>query len=169
MKQKLNIKSVFLSSTIFLFTINIVGLVIFGNNMKLSANTLLASSTFIVLLIRGILACIEKNDELLLLKKHYTNKFFRYNRPTNRQLNDFYIKATIYFAILPFYLPLAAFSSKSVHCLWTVLLLFGTQFVIIGIDIRKMMLQMKERKIKDDIFQKEKEEQEKREELGRWK
>ena len=42
-------------------------------------------------------------------------------------------------------------------------------FAIAGIDIRKMMIERKERKTKAALLEKEKEEQEKREELGYWK
>ena len=169
MKQKHNMSIIFLISTAFFFIINIVGIVIFKNHIGLSINSLVATILFIILCIRGILACIEKNDDLLLLSKHYVSKFYRYNRPTKQQLEDFYIKATIYFAVLPFYLPLAVFSSKNSHSLWCLLLLFVPQFAIVGIEIRKMMIERKERKIKEALLEKEKEEQEKREELGYWK
>ena len=79
------------------------------------------------------------------------------------------MKATIYFAILPFYLPLAVFSSDESHFLWSLLLLFIHVFAILGIDIRKMIIEIKERKAKEAILEKEKKEQEKREELGHWK
>ena len=42
-------------------------------------------------------------------------------------------------------------------------------FAIAGVDIRKMMLERKERKAKEAVFEKEKREQEKREEFGYWK
>ena len=162
-------RTVFLISTAFFFIFNIVGIVIFKNHIRLSINSLIATILFIILCIRGILACIEKNDGLLLLSKHYVSKFSRYNRPTKQQLEDFYIKATIYFAVLPFYLPIAVFSSKNLHSLWCLLLLFVPQFAIEGIEIRKMMIERKERKTKEALLEREREEQEKREELGHWK
>lgn len=169
MKQKFNERAVFLISTVFFFVFNIIGILIFRNKIRLSINSLVATLMFIILLIRGILACFEKNDQLLFLSKHYVSKFYKYNRPTQQQLKDFYIKATIYFAILPFYLPIAVFSFKNIHTSWCLLLLFIPQFAIVGIEIRKMMIERKERKIKEAILEKEKEEQEKREELGYWK
>ena len=108
--KKLNMRTVFLSSTIFLFALNIVVILIFRNNINVSVSSLIATTIFIILFIRGILACIEKNEQLLVLSKYYTSKFYRYNQPTQKQLQDFYLKATIYFAVLPFYLPVAAFS-----------------------------------------------------------
>ncbi len=169
MKQNLSVRTIFLSSTISLFIFNIVGIFIFRNNIRLSVNSLVATVLFIILCLRGIFACIEKNDQLFLLSKRYVGKFYKYNRPTQQQLKNFYIKATIYFAVLPFYLPLAVFSSKNVHSLWCLLLLFVPQFAIVGIEIRKMMIERKERKKEEAILEKEKEEQEKREELGYWK
>ena len=169
MKQNRNMKTIFWSSTVFFFILNIVGIIIFKNNATLSINSLCAIFIFIILFIQGIVAYSKKDDKLLFAGKHYTGRFYRYNRPTQQQLKDFYIKATIYFALLPFYLPLAVFSSKDVHSLWSLLLLFIHVFAIVGIDIRKMMIERKERKTKEALLEKEKEEQEKREELGYWK
>ena len=169
MKQKPDMRTVFLSSTALLFAFNIVGIIIFRNNIIMSVNTFVATSIFVLLLIQGIIAYSKKDDQLLFGSKYYTGRFYRYNRPTQQQLKDFYIKAIIYFAILPFYLPLAVFSSKDVHSLWSLLLLFIHIFAIAGVDIRKAMIERKERKIKEALLEKEKEEQEKREELGYWK
>ena len=169
MKQNLNIKTIFWSSTLFFFVFNIVGIIIFRKNATLSINSLLVTVLFILLLIQGIVAYSQKDEMRFFASKNYTGRFYRYNRPTQQQLKDFYIKATIYFALLPFYLPLAVFSSKDVHSLWSLLLLFIHVFAIVGIDIRKMMIERKERKTKEALLEKEKEEQEKREELGYWK
>ena len=131
--------------------------------MRVSINSFLATFIFIVMLLRGIAACVSKNEGYFFLRKHVIikliNKFNKYNWPTEEQLKDFYIKATVYFSILPFYLPLAVFSSKNSHSLWCLLLLFVPQFAISGIEIRKMMIERKNRKIKEAIFAKEKEEQ----------
>lgn len=169
MKREINMRSIFWSSTVFLFAINIVGIILFRNNIRLSTNSLIAMLIFVVLFIRGIFAYTSKNDQYLLLKRHVSNKFNKYNWPSQQQLKDFYIEATLYFAILPFYLPLAAFSSQNVHTLWCLLLLFISQFALVGIEIRKILLERKERKIKDTILEKEKTDQEKHEELGCWK
>ena len=169
MKQNLNIKTIFWSSTLFFFVFNIVGIIIFIKNATLSINSLFATVVFILLLIQGIVAYSQKDEKRFFASKYYTGRFYRYNRPTQQQLKDFYIKATIYFAVLPFYLPLAVFSSKNSHSLWCLLLLLVSQFAIVGIEIRKMMLERKERKTKATLLEKEREEQEKREELGYWK
>ena len=124
---------------------------------------------FILLLIQGIVAYSQKDEKRFFASKYYTGRFYRYNRPTQQQLKDFYIKAILYFAILPFYLPLAVFSSKDVHSLWSLLLLFIHIFAIAGVDIRKTMIERKEQKTKEALLEKEREEQEKREELGYWK
>ena len=169
MKQNLNIRIIFWTSTAFFFIFNIVGIVIFRNHMRVSINSFLATFIFIVLLLRGIFAYSGKNDQYLLLQKYVSGRFNKYSWPTREQLKDFYIKATIYFAVLPFYLPLAVFSSKNSHSLWCLLLLFVPQFAIVGIEIRKMILEKKERKTEATLLEKEREEQEKREELGYWK
>ena len=169
MKQNLNIKTIFWSSTLFFFVFNIVGIIIFRKNATLSINSLFATVVFILLLIQGIVAYSQKDERRFFASKYYIGRFYRYNRPTQQQLKDFYIKATIYFAILPFYLPLAVFSSKDVHSLWSLLLLFIHIFAIAGVDIRKMMIEKKEQKTKEALLEKEKEEQERREELGYWK
>ena len=169
MKQNLNIKTIFWSSTLFFFVFNIVGIIIFRKNATLSINSLFATVVFILLLIQGIVAYSQKDERRFFASKYYTGRFYRYNRPTQQQLKDFYIKAILYFAILPFYLPLAVFSSNDSHSLWSIVLLFIHIFAIGGVDIRKMIIERKEEKRKESLLEKEKKEQEKREEMGYWK
>ena len=92
MKQKTNIKTFFWCLTAFFFIFNIVGIIIFKNNVRLSINTLVATLIFIVLLIRGIFAYSSKNDQYLLLQKYVRSGFNKYSWPTREQLKDFYIK-----------------------------------------------------------------------------
>ncbi len=169
MKQNLNIKTFFWSSTLFFFIFNIVGIIIFRKNATLSINSLFATVVFILLLIQGIVAYSQKDERRFFASKYYTGRFYRYNRPTNQQLKDFYIKATVYFAILPFYLPLAVFSSKEVHLLWSLLLLFVHILAIIGVDIIKFMILRKAQKIKESNWEEEKKKQEHLESMGKWK
>ena len=169
MKQKPNIKTIFWSSTAFFFILNILGIIIFRNNARLSINSFGATLIFVLLFIQGIFAYSEKDERRFFPRKRYTGRFYRYNQPTQQQLKDFYIKATIYFAILPFYLPLAVFSSNNSHSLWIIVLLLIHIFAIEGVDIRKMIIERKEEKRKESLLEKEKKEQEKREEMGYWK
>ena len=62
MKQNLNIRIIFWTSTAFFFIFNIVGIVIFRNHMRVSINSFLATFIFIVMLLRGISACVSKNE-----------------------------------------------------------------------------------------------------------
>ena len=168
--KKVTMKTVFWSSTTFFFLINVIGIIIFKDKFRLTQNTLIASVIFACVLFRGVLACLTKDKRLFFLdKRHFTSKFYRYNRPTNKQLNEFYFNATIYFAAIPFYLPIAAFSKSIIQALWCLVLLLAPQFVFVGIEIRQMLLDQKEHKIKEDLQQKEKQEQEKREEMGYWR
>ncbi|MBQ8174347.1 MAG: hypothetical protein IJ009_02980 [Clostridia bacterium] len=130
MEKALKMKIVFWSSTAFLFLFNIVGVVIFRSNVRISTNTLVAASFFALTLIRGILACVAKDEDLLFVFRSYgTKHYWRYNKPTFKALYDFYLNATVYFAVIPFYLPLSVFSSKNVHTLWCVLLLMAPQLL----------------------------------------
>ena len=170
MKQNLNIKTIFWSSTLFFFVFNIVGIIIFRKNATLSINSLCVTGVFILLLIQGLVAYSQKDEMRFFSSKYYTGRFYRYNRPTQQQLKDFYIKAILYFAILPFYLPLAVFSSNAGNSLWSIVLLLIHIFAIVGVDIRKMIIERKEEeKRKESLLGKEKKEQEKREEMGYWK
>ena len=169
MNKKPDMRKVFWCTAIISFAVNIVGIIIFIDKVILSPATLVGGCIFIALLIHGVCVYSKKDDMLFFASKGHSGRFYRYNRPTQEQLKDFYIKATVYFAILPFYLPIAAFSSDVVHTLWGLLLLFIHIFAIFSIDIRKMILWRKEAKRVEAIMQKEKEEQERREELGYWK
>ena len=171
MEKAQKMKAIFWFSTAFLFLFNIVGVLIFRNNVRISTNTLGATSFFILTLIRGILAYVAKDEDFLFVfrRSYGTKHYWRYNKPTSKALCDFYLCATVYFAAIPFYLPLAVFSSRDVHTLWSVLVLMVPQFFIIGFDMQKIKIEMKKRKIKEELLEKERQEQEKREELGRWK
>ena len=174
MKRNINMRTVFWCSTIFLFAFNIIGILIFKDNIRTSANTLVASLIFIMMLARGLAALMEKNEVLFFKSNRYrTRRFHRYHWLTKEQFNSFYVTATIYFGVLPFYLPLAVFSSKNVHTLWCLLLLALPALISIGILIpglrREVREDMEKIKSKEEFLKKEKAEQEKREELGRWK
>ena len=170
MKRKNNMKHIFWTSTVFLFALNIIGIIIFRNNISRSINTFLAPMFFILVLFKGLWAYGTKDEDHLLFKRwHGPSRFYKYNRPTQKQLNDFYFKATIYFAALPFYLPLAVFSSKDIHSLWTLLLLFLPQLAFIGMGINKTLKDVKSSKQKQEHLEKERKEQERKEELGPWK
>lgn len=170
MKRNINMRTVFWCSTIFLFAFNIIGILIFKDNIRTSANTLVASLIFIMMLARGLAALMEKNEDLFFKSNYYmTRRFHRYHWLTKEQFNSFYVTATIYFGVLPFYLPLAAFSSKNVHTLWCLLLLALPALISIGILIPGLRRDIKEVKRAEEALKKEKEEQKRREELGRWK
>ena len=170
MKRKNNMKHIFWTSTVFLFALNIVGIIIFRNNISRSTNTFLAPMFFILVLFKGLWAYGTKDEYHLLFKRwHSPSRFYKYNRPTQKQLNDFYFKATIYFAPIPFYLPLAAFSSKNAHSLWLLLLMFVPQFTFIGMGISELSKNVKADKQKQEQHEKERKEQERRESMGKWK
>ena len=170
MKRNINMRTVFWCSTIFLFAFNIIGILIFKDNIRTSANTLVASLIFIMMLARGLAALMEKNEDLFFKSNRYmTRRFHRYHWLTKEQFNSFYVTATIYFGVLPFYLPLAVFSSKNVHTLWCILLYCIPCFVMIGFLIPALVAVAKQKKLERALLQMEKAEQEKREELGRWK
>ena len=162
-------RTVFWCSTIFLFAFNIISILIFKDNIRTSANTLVASLIFIMMLARGLAALMEKNEDLFFKNRYMTRRFHRYHWLTKEQFNSFYVTATIYFGVLPFYLPLAVFSSKNVHTLWCLLLLALPALISIGILIPGLRRDIKEVKRAEEALKKEKEEQKRREELGRWK
>lgn len=169
MKRKIKEKTVFWVSTVFLFVFNIVGIIIFRQRIMLSINTLVLSVTFVFLLFQGVRAYSTKDEYLFFSKMYRTSRFYRYNRPTQQQLKDFYIKATVYFAFLPFYLPLTVFSSEEAHILWALLLLISHILAIVGVDIMKFMILRKAQKIKESDWEEEKKKQEHLESMGKWK
>ena len=168
MQKKLTMRTVFWSITSFLFLFNIVGVILFKNNFRLSPNTLIATLFFIATLIRGAIGFSTKN-RWFLYGFYKRRRFYRYNQPINQQLHDFYLYATVYFSAIPFYLPLAAFSERTVHTLWSLALFYVPQLVLAGFEMRKAMIERKKKKTKEELLKKEKKEQEKREEMGYWK
>ena len=123
-----------------------------------------------VVLIYGIMAYASKDaDKFVFQTRHHPDRFWRYNKPTAAEMQEFWLRATIYFAPVPFYIPVIFFSTKVEHCLWSILLSSVPQFVFVGMGISKMLHDVKEEKKRQKQLEKERIEQEKKEELGRWK
>lgn len=169
MRSKINARTVFLCSTVFFFLLNIIGILLFKDHIGKSVNTLVASVLFVIQLIRGLLACAFKDDHLFTMSRRPGGRYSRYRRIGPEEMREFYIKATVYFALLPFFLPLAVFSSREVHTLWCLLLLIVPQLFVFCLDMRGCADLRKERQRIEAQRRREKEEQERREELGKWK
>ena len=170
MQQKLKMRSVFWTTVGAVLLCNVICLIIFKNSIALSMYSFYTLCFFIVAFLRGIAAFAGKDELVFFVSKRVSfGKFTKYNKPTNKQLNEFYFYATIYFAVIPFYLPLAVFCSGYVCLLWNLFLTAAPQLVMMGIEIWKMRMVRKEAKAKKELLERERREQEKREELGYWK
>ena len=121
-------------------------------------------------LVHGLVACLSKDANFFyLFRKYNHSRFWRYNKPTTDDMKEFWLKATIFFAPLPFYIPIALFSTKEIDSLWCLLLLFLPQFAFVGMEIHKMLREIKEQKLRRERLERERIEQERREELGNLK
>jgi hypothetical protein len=169
-KERLH-KIIFLSSFIISLLANTLPLFIFRARIRISICTLAGGVILLFMSLFGLYACISKEDGYFFLSKYGNvgHRFWRYNRPTSSYMEAFWIKAAIYFFAVPFHLPIMFFSTKEIHSLWSFLLLLIPQFVLIGMNVRKDLHKAKEKKALKKEQDKERIEQERREELGKWK
>ena len=75
----------------------------------------------------------------------------------------------VYFAAIPFYLPIICFATTWQQILWSLLVAFVPQGIFIGCGIAGTIGEAKKERLRQAQLEKERIEQERREELGRWK
>lgn len=170
MKKDLFNKKFFWCVLIISLLINVLPIVIFREKAGITGSSFIAIIFLVLVLINGFAACAGKDARIFAFSRYSrTSRFWRYNRPTKADMKEFWMAATIYFFVIPFYLPIIFFSTSIADSAWCLLLLLIPNFTYIGIEIYKMSRKAKTEKLRQEQLEKERLEQEKREELGRWK
>ena len=161
---------------ITLFIINIATVFIFREKARISSYSYLPMILLAFVLVLGALAYISKDARVFSFvgacKIHEStagSRFWKYNQPTAADLEYFRKTAKIYFSPIPFYIPLIFFSTAVAHYLWCLPLILIPQLTFIGIEISATLRDVKEAKLRKKQLEKDRIDQERREELGRWK
>ncbi len=144
---------------------------VFRDTATVTAYSFPAAAVMLLVTLNGISACICKHKGNFFVLSRYNNPFVsdRAYTFTPEYEREFSLSFFIYFAAIPFYLPLIFFTTTWPQTLWVLLVLavpqiiFAVQGAIETIKNAKADRQKKQQLHQELLAQKQ------REEMGRWK
>lgn len=158
---------------LIVLALNILAVVIFAKNASLSAYSIAPAGAMAVMIANGIFACIFKNKgNYLVLRRRRGFGMFSEDKEytfSDEYEREFRIMLLVYCAAIPFYIPLIFFPNGMSAAFLTMLVLSLPQVIFIIFSVKKTVDEAKARKQRDEQLERERAEQERREELGRWK
>ena len=158
----------------FLVLINVLPVFVFRGKAALTDYSTYPIIFAVLVTIHGIMAFFFRHKGNFLVVGRYGG-LFRTFEPnvdytyTEEYLKEFYRMLFIHFAVIPFHIPVIFFSTRTVHSLWSALIVSVPNMIYVVLEISKILHDVREQKQKELQQEKELREQEKREELGRWK
>ncbi len=158
---------------VILLIVNIVPLFIFPEQANITKYSYYSIFIMTVIVLNGIRACVGKhNDNYFIIRKRTFDFLFSSEEAythTDEYEKEFRWMLLVYFAAIPFYIPVIFFAKNLSHLLWSVLIFALPQTIYFASSVFDLSKDIKKAKKRRYERQKEREEQEKREELGRWK
>lgn len=154
-----------------LLLVNIVPIFIFSEQAKITMYSYYSINIMAVVILNGICACIYKHcgNYFIISKQSFLFRSTQSYTFTDAYEKEFRWMLLVYFAAIPFYIPVIFFARNTPHLLWSVLIFALPQAIYFFHCIFEISKDVKEEKMQRAKRQKEREEQEKREELGYWK
>ncbi len=151
--------------------LNIIPLFIFKDDIAFSQYSIPPLMLMLIVIINGVLALIFKHKGNFFIIRKYNNPFTNDKDYTFTPEYDkrFILSFAIYFAPIPFYLPLIFFTRNWAQTLFLLLLLALPQIIFIIQGMIEIAKDVKADKIKKQQQEQELREQQIREELGNWK
>lgn len=151
--------------------LNVAICLVFQDVAAVTAYSLPAAAVMLLVALNGISACIFKHKGNFFVLSRYNNPFVRDRAYTftPEYEKEFSLSFFIYFAAIPFYLPLIFFTANWPQTLWVLVVLaipqiiFAIQGAIETINNAKADKQKKQQLHQELLAQKQ------REEMGRWK
>jgi hypothetical protein len=171
MKKRLKYSHIFYI-TFALFILNIIPLIIFQNQIQISTNSIATIALAGIVILQGVLAYSFKHKGNFLMINRYRHTGFSEDKDytfTDEYEREFRWMLLIYCLPIPFYLPVIFFATSWKHTIWALILYIAPQVIYVIHGIYQTVQMVKETKRREAQLQKEREEQEKREELGYWK
>ena len=171
MKKHLKYSHIFFV-TLGLLIVNAIPVIVFRDQIKISAYSLIAITVAAVVVFNGILACLFKHKGNFLIMRKHNGAIFSEDKDhtfTNRYECEFRRMLLIYCAAIPFYIPIICFASNLQEALWSLLVYSVPQIIFLVNEIRKTLKDVKKEKLHQAQLEKERIEQERREELGHWR
>lgn len=168
MKKKLIFIGILLTSVL----VNTLPLFIFKDSIVLSKQS---SVSFVVMLL------VSANGTASYFLRHKGN-FLSFGKPRGSALSEdkaytftdeyqkaFFLQFSVYWFAIPFYLPCIFFVSEWVHLLWTLCVIFVPQVIFIAFGVFTTIKEAKDYRLLQRNQDQELREQQKREEMGRFK
>ncbi len=151
--------------------LNIIPLFIFKDNAVFSQYSIPPLMLMLIAIINGVIALIFKHKGNFFIIRKYNNPFTNDKDYTftPEYEKKFVLSFVIYFAQVPFYLPLIFFTKNWVQTLFSLLLFAFPQIIFIIQGMIETVKDVKAEKIKKQQREQELREQQRREELGHWK
>lgn len=170
MKPKLKY-SLIITIVAILLILNVQPVIIFWERASFSKYSFMPAFIMACIVTIGIFACVLRHKGNFLMFGG-SRSVFRDDKDytfTDEYDRRFRWMLLVYFAAVPFYIPLIFFTKSDVDLLWMLPVIFVPQAVFIAHGIYETLQDVEEEKRRQEQFEKERAEQEKREELGRWK
>lgn len=170
MKKLIQYKVIF-GITGALLALNLFVTLCFSHLITLSAYSLMPAGFLALVILNGILACVDKDRGNFLKIRSYNKWVIWHERDLSEDISyqiTFRWSLLVYCLPIPFYIPFIFFVPNA----WTFLsfLLFLIPQILYSIqDFYEIRQEIKKAKQRDAELEKERIEQEKREELGYWK
>jgi len=161
--------------TLSLLAANILAIIIFFDSISITAHDLCPAIFFVIHVIIIILAFHYEHEPNKLLEFlldfvffHSTRAFFPKSKNEIYNKKTFRLALLIHCVLLPFYLPVAFFSFE-LQCLIPTVILHLLPAILFIIQTLAHTLYSMHKIKQNDTMEKERLEQERREELGKWK
>ncbi len=151
--------------------LNIIPLFIFKDNIAFSQYSIPPLMLMLLVILNGVMALIFKHKcNFFVIRKYHTpftnDKDYTFTPEYDKK---FILSFVIYFAQVPFYLPLIFFTKNWAQTLLSLLLFALPQIIFIIQGILETVKDAKAEKMKKQQREQELREQQRREELGHWK
>lgn len=164
-----------------LLFLNILSVIIFRNHAQITKYSIPAIALMVFAILYGLAACIFKRTGNFLRYNYRFLKYFIFNffEPEKEftftvDYEDRFNKMlAIYFIVIPFYIPCIFFSSTAATMPIAVIVFLVPQIIFVAWDIfdrtQYVKYNVKYKKQEAKRLEEELKEQQRREEMGRWK
>ncbi len=153
--------------------VNVLVVCIKINNASITSFSLPAIFLMFVMIIHAVLSYFlrHKGNALLFRRGGVFNIFFHDKDYTfdNAYLSRFFLMLKVHCIAIPFYIPQIFFTSSAIATLWALVPCSFPQIVYIIIGISDTLKEVKEDKAKKEQLERDRINQERREELGKWR
>jgi hypothetical protein len=150
---------------------NIIPLFVFKEKAAFNDYSLYPLVFMIVMSIQGLVDCSKLFRIGFRRRPHSFPGVSRLFGKSSEEENEraFFWQSIVYWVAIPFYLPCIFFSTKFEHLPWTLLVFFAPQIIYISYFLIYILIDAKKDKRTKQTHEQELKEQQKREEMGRFK